>query len=205
MDLGGPGAGGMEVCRLLLLGEALPLDRLDPYGLRGAPENGRVTLDHFNLVPLREGEREEAGDDWRPFAIEAEEFRAEVDETHAPLLGVNGDTVIPSEGLVVVAGEPGVGKTTVVLDLVWHLASGQPWLGMEVPRPLHVLLVENEGPEHMFRGKVDRKAQAWPHEREGRVWVQTWRWGLFSLADKDARRELAMFVEGNPVDVIVGD
>jgi hypothetical protein len=203
MDLAGTGVGAPEVCALLLSGQAVPLERLDReqvsrYGMSGPASNGFVTLADFNLLPKapREG---------RPFALEWDDFRAEVDEDHVPLLGSNGNTVIPSEGLVVVAGQPGVGKTTVVLDLVLHLASGREWLGMEVPRPLSVLLVENEGPEHMFRGKINTKAQAWPHERPGRIWVQTWRWGLFSLADSDARRELGVFTAEHPVDVVVGD
>lgn len=146
-----------------------------------------------------------SGDDPAPFALPLDDFAAELDEAHAPLLGSNGDTLIPSGGLVVVAGQPGVGKTTVVLDLVLHLASGRPWLDIPVARPLNVLLVENEGPPHMFRAKIATKSAAWTHETPGEVWVQTWRWGLFSLADADARRALVEWHGDHPVDVVVGD
>jgi hypothetical protein len=210
MELGGPNAGGMELCALLMQGEAVPLDRLNPeavarYGLRAPATNGRVTLGDFHLVPFRDPASAEDDDGWRPFALPLDEFRSELDEAHTPLLGNDAATIIPSEGLVVVAGQPGVGKTTVVLDLVLSLASGVEWLGMDVPRPLNVLLVENEGPQPMFRAKLDRKASSWPHERVGEVWVQTWRWGLFSLSDQDARAQLRMFCAEQPVDVIVGD
>jgi hypothetical protein len=139
------------------------------------------------------------------FAVEADEFRALDVGQRPPLLGRNGDTILPAGGLVVVAGQPGVGKTTLLVDLVYHLASGIDWLGIPCPRPLSVLLIENEGPQDLFAAKIDAKATAWPHDRPGRVWVKTWHWGTFNLTDRDDRGELVTFLREHPVDAIVGD
>ncbi|HZW73353.1 MAG TPA: hypothetical protein VFF43_07385, partial [Caldimonas sp.] len=56
MDLAGTASGSFELCRLLLLGESVPLERLDQeevrrYGFASPPIDARVTLGNFNLVP----------------------------------------------------------------------------------------------------------------------------------------------------------
>ena len=46
------------------------------------------------------------------------------------------------------------GKTTWAIDGVVHLAAGAAWLGIPVPRPVRVLVIENEGPAELFREKL---------------------------------------------------
>ena len=45
-----------------------------------------------------------------------------------------------------VYGDGGVGKTTLMIDLGFHLAAGDDWLGITVPRPLRVLVDRERGP-----------------------------------------------------------
>src|SRR5215218_4014198 len=72
---------------------------------------------------------------------------AAVDEPSAePLLGDEHDTVLSAGGALVFYGDGGAGKTTLEVDLIFHLAGADSWLGLPVPRPVKVLVIENEGP-----------------------------------------------------------
>lgn len=56
-----------------------------------------------------------------------------------------GNGVIAEGSIVLVAGEGAVGKTTFNLNLAYHLASGRPFHGFQVPHPLRVVYLEMEG------------------------------------------------------------
>ena len=146
-----------------------------------------------------------------PFALALDDFLAQDDTEPEPLLGTVGDAILPAAGLVIVAGKPGAGKTTLILDLIFHLISGVPWLagekfaGFTAPRPLRILIVENEGPVSLFRSKMREKRNAWKHEITGAVHVQTWRWGSFSFADPDIVRAAGRWLDDNEIDLVVGD
>ena len=103
------------------------------------------------------------------------------------------------------AGKPGVSKTTLALDLVFHLASGRGWLGLPVRRPLNVLVVENEGPIQMFQAKLKHKAERWDHPIGGGVHVHTWRWGSLDLADPDTLVAVGGYLDRHDIDVVVAD
>ena len=75
---------------------------------------------------------------------------------------------------MVLAGKPGVGKTTLAVDLVFHLASGRDWLGLPVGRSLNVLVVENEGPIQQFQAKLAHKREKWGHSIKDEIHVHTW-------------------------------
>jgi RecA-family ATPase len=93
--------------------------------------------------------------------VTAAEFAA-VDELDAePLLGDEKSNVLPAAGLTVFWGAEGAGKTTLVLDMACHMAAGKPWLSIGVPRPVRVLVVENEGPRGPFPRKVRAKLEHW--------------------------------------------
>src|SRR6266545_526626 len=87
--------------------------------------------------------------------IPAADFAAEDEPGANPLLGQPGNIVIPENGDVMWYGDGGAGKTTLTIDEVMHLACGLDWLGvLEIPKPVRVLILENEGPRPLYRMKL---------------------------------------------------
>jgi hypothetical protein len=137
--------------------------------------------------------------------VPAAAFAAEPEEGSEPLAAdAQGGAVIPAGGLVVVFGDGGAGKTTLVLDLVVHLATATPWLGLVTPtRPLRVGLVENESPRPLFRSKIARKLEAWPEAGE-RIFVLEEPWQGVTFRDPSQRDELVERVRELELDLLVG-
>ena len=136
--------------------------------------------------------------------VTAAEFAAVEEPASEPLAGdSDSGAVIPAGGLVLVYGDGGAGKTTLVLDLVVHLATGKPWLDLIAPvRPLRIALVENEGPRAMFRGKLARKLEAWPEAGE-RILVLEEPWQGVTFRDEGQREDLARLVTDAELDLLV--
>lgn len=143
--------------------------------------------------------------DARPFARELDDFLAAKSDAPAALLGSEREPLLPAGGLLLVAGGAGDGKTTLSTTAALHLASGVEWLGLAVPRPLRVLLIENEGPREPFRAKLERQRTAWRHELTGAVFVFDRDWGALTFADVPARAELRAFLERERIDLVIGD
>jgi hypothetical protein len=153
-------------------------------------------------VTVSNGEEASAG---APFALDLDEFIAARSELPPALIGDEEDVLLPSAGFVILGGKGGKGKTTLMVDAAFHLASGCNWLGFTVPRPLRVLVIENEGPQEMFRRKLEAKRESWPHEITGGVFIYTLDWGALDLRDEEKRRRLREFVEENGIEVVFGD
>jgi hypothetical protein len=64
---------------------------------------------------------------------------------------------------------------------VQSLASGIDYLGLEIPRPLNVLFIENEGPREPFRRKLERKRATWAHGIAGAIYVETAKSRFYSV------------------------
>jgi len=153
-----------------------------------------------NEVPLA-GESQEQ----QPFALGLDEFIREKSNIPPALIGEGDDIVVPALGLGILAGKSGKGKTTLAIDLAFHLASGRDWLGHRVERPLNVLFIENEGPREPFRRKLERKRAVWPHPIEGAIHVHTLAWGQLRLDIEGARTKLRAFVEEQEIDLVIAD
>jgi hypothetical protein len=124
-----------------------------------------------------------------------------------PLLGTASECVIPVGGMVVFYGDGGAGKTTLILDAVFHLASGMEWLGLEVPRQVQVTIIENDGPLGMFAFKVDAK-HTWWRTQHGNVLgdhisVAAAPWGAWSLDDDHLQKQLAGHLTKHRTDLLV--
>jgi hypothetical protein len=135
--------------------------------------------------------------------VTLDEFTA-IDEPGAqPLLGEGDDALIPANGDVMFYGD-GAGKTTLTIDLTCHLAASDTWLGITVPRPLTVLIVENEGPRPLFRKKLTRKRNAWVGSPiNGRVRIVEDPWATLSFADDAHRDALAKAIAEHGCDVVL--
>jgi len=172
------------------------------------PAAGKDAADHLaaghsleDFLPFSEA----AGEEREPVALSLDEFLRLDFQAPPPLLGTAEDAVIPAGAFCLLAGMPGSGKTTLACDLAFHLASGRDWLELAVPRPLRVLVVENEGPQHRFQRKLERKRAHWEHSLAGAIYVQTWRWGQFSFADPEHSEAVRAFCEQAEIDVVIGD
>ena len=98
-------------------------------------------------------------------AISESRFRLLDDEAmrHAPSIPPLVDQFIPQRSLAVIYGEPGSGKSFLVLDLACSIATGIPWHGREVQRG-PVVYVAAEG-----TGGMPSRLAAWKeaHEADG--------------------------------------
>lgn len=153
-----------------------------------------------------------------PLFIAADDFTTRRFAPPEPLLGTDELPILAVGSFNLLAGRPGAGKTTTLLDLACHLAAGLPWPSSDgsdksptpwpVPRPLRVALIENEGPQESFRGKLERKLKHFPHsisDAGGCLIVQTLRWGTFSFADDSIAEQLRDELDMHGIDIVMGD
>jgi putative DNA primase/helicase len=140
-----------------------------------------------------------------PFALPLDEFIAERTEMPVALVGDEAEALLPFAGLAILFAKGGRGKTTLAAEAALHMAAGLDYLGFSIARPLRVLFVENEGPREPFRAKLELKHKLWDHEIAGALFVHTFSWGAFSLADEATRSRLRTFVVENQIDVVIGD
>jgi hypothetical protein len=135
-------------------------------------------------------------------AVTVEEFAA-VDEPGAAALHGTDDATLIAEGSdVLIYGDGGAGKTTLALDLAFHLAGGTSWLDIPIARRLRLLMIESEGPRPMFRAKIKCKLAAWAGpELQGRVSLFAEPWGEFVFTDPAWREALAERVRADEIDV----
>jgi hypothetical protein len=132
-----------------------------------------------------------------------EEFAA-VDEPGAEPLATtpDGGVLIPSEGIVLVYGDGGAGKTTLSLDMACSLAAGNSWLGLiSAGRPLRIVMIENEGPRAEFRLKLRRKLAG--RDFGGRLQVLEEPWAELSLSEPAHREALAEGLRDREADLLI--
>jgi putative DNA primase/helicase len=164
--------------------------------------------DAATALPKVARDDEPEGDDFpeeEPFALELGEFIAAKSETPPALVGDESENLLPTFGLLILFAKGGKGKTTMIVDAALHFASGIAWLGFKLERPLRVLFIENEGPREPFRAKLALKRKLWQHEIGGAVFVQTFDWGAFTLADEKYAERLCSFVREHEIDLVIGD
>lgn len=133
------------------------------------------------------------------------EFVAVDEPGAAALLGADSESaLIPEGGDVMLYGDGGAGKTTLALDLAFHLAAGDKWLDIPVGRPVNTLVIENEGPRPHFRKKLRRKRETWKGSRIGdRIRVLAEPWATFTLANELHREAIAAIIQTYDIEVVV--
>ena len=142
---------------------------------------GRVALSDFEGVasdPLSEGVLFDT----------LEEFEQRDLPPAVSLVGSHdGTNLLPRFGWVMPWGPAGSGKTSILVDLLFHVCSGRDWLGYSVERALRVVLVINEGVPGELQLKLRRKRESWPHDDalvRGNLAIYVAPWGEFSFKDK---------------------
>jgi hypothetical protein len=145
-------------------------------------------------------------DSVRPFALPIREFAALKRERREPMLAAaDGKAVVGFLSLVLLGSLGGHGKTTWSIDLFLHMAAGVDYPPFVVPRPVSILLIENEGPEQLFADKLAARLEHFPHGLKARLDVCTLDWGGFSLADPVHRERLIYEVAEKKYDLVFGD
>lgn len=159
----------------------------------------RVRLDDFNEVPSAV----------EPLAAQLhflplDAFLEQDDEAAEPLLGTREETVLPVGGDLLSYGQAGSGKTTLAVDGIAHLAAGIDWLGLHVPQPVVVAIIENEGPRSQFRDKLRSKRDAWSCAPFAHRWhVLAEPWAAFSFGDESHRHRLAEHLRATDTDLLL--
>ena len=86
-----------------------------------------------------------------------------------PLLGEPGRILLARGSLFMVYGADGSAKSTWTIDGLAHLAAGVDWLGVPVPRPVRICIIENEGPPSLFQQKLAAKIATWEGDPSSRT------------------------------------
>lgn len=133
-----------------------------------------------------------------------------------PLVGSNGDGLLMPGSLMLLAGLGGAGKTTLALHMLAHFAGGLPWFGIEVPRPIRCVIIENEGPHDPYVEKVKEFAERFrrcecsgsPHGDDSfldNCCFQDAPWGKFTFEDSGLAAELRAQVIGFEGDLVIAN
>jgi hypothetical protein len=145
---------------------------------------------------------DEAGDPTVSFA----EFVARRDEAQAePLIACEQGAALPAGGLAILAATIGHGKTTWTVELILHACAGRDYLGLRFPRPLRVLVIENEGPREAFRAKLEQRLTTWEHGGAPRIWDEPASWGQIRISDPATRARIRAAAEQHQTDLIMSD
>jgi 5S rRNA maturation endonuclease (ribonuclease M5) len=74
-------------------------------------------------------------------------------EDHIPIIDAG---IMPYNSHILIAGESGVGKSLLRLELAIHLAMGWDWMGFHIPRARSVAIFQYENSEHTERFRVKK-------------------------------------------------
>lgn len=119
-----------------------------------------------------------------------------------------GTNLLPRFGWAMPWGPAGSTKTSTVVDLIFHAASGRPWLGYPVARPLHFVLIVNEGIPGALQDKLAEKLELWEDDKDevlDRVALYASPWGTFSFRNARMLTHLQDFARDFEADYVVGD
>ena len=99
----------------------------------------------------------------------------------------NGTNLLPQFGWVMPWGPAGAGKTSVLVDLVFHACSGVDWLDFPIDRPLKIVVVINEGVPAGLQDKLRQKTEHWDGDDPlTNLAVYASPWGEFSFKNERA-------------------
>jgi hypothetical protein len=74
-------------------------------------------------------------------------------DNHIPIIEKG---IMPYNSHILIAGESGVGKSMLRLEIALHLAMGWPWMGFKVPRARSVAIFQFENSEHTEQFRINK-------------------------------------------------
>lgn len=106
------------------------------------------------------------------------------------LMGVtrDGTNLLPRFGWVMPWGREGSGKTSVIVDLLFHAAAGLDWLVYSVERPMRIVCVVNEGIPGGLQDKLAQKIERWEGDVDlvlDNLAIYVSPWGEFTFRDAE--------------------
>lgn len=134
-----------------------------------------------------------------------------------PLVGTEEDGILMPNSLMLLAGIGGAGKTTLSIHMMAHFASGLPWFGITVTRPIKHVIIENEGPHDPYVEKIRRFAERFknctcsgePHGNQfdflDNCLFLDAPWGHFSFEDEYAAAELRQTIKDFEGDLLIAN
>jgi AAA domain len=171
-------------------------------GLEDVPQSVADERWYFEQLHSANGDRPHV--DAPAIAVESlGEFRRIEETTSEALIGTRDETILSADGILLMYGDGGAGKTTLAIDGAFHLAGARPWLGLEVARPVRSLVIENEGPRGKFRQTLNAKAETWSSSVDEEIHVLSEPWSRVTLAAPEHRAGIAEAANELEVDVIV--
>lgn len=146
-----------------------------------------------------------ASDDRADPTVTFAEFVARADATRDPIVTGEQGTMLPAGGLAILAAKTGDGKTTLTVEFAQHAAAGRDYQGLSFPRPLNVLVIENEGPREAFRAKLALRLEVWEHGGDPRIWDIPAAWGEVRISNPVIREQLHNVAATHKTDLVISD
>jgi hypothetical protein len=158
------------------------------------------------LESVTDSDPESVADFGQPFSLSLHEFVALPREHREPLLAdSDGRAVVGRDSLTLLGALGGHGKTTLFIDLALHMVAGVDYPPFTVPRPVSILIIENEGPRDLFQDKLGARLATFPHELKARLGVSIFDWGGLTIANDDHRARLIRDIAEHGYDLVFGD
>lgn len=106
---------------------------------------------------------------------------------------------LPRQGLVMVYGPRGIGKTHVSLGVAYAVASGGTLFGWQAPKPVGVLFLDGEMPAGVLQERIARIAVSSDREPNAPLKIVTpdlQPCGMIDLARPEGQRALSPYLDG---------
>lgn len=126
------------------------------------------------------------------------------------LIGVNrnGTNLLPRYGWVMPWGKEGSGKTSILVDLLFHAAEGRKWLHYLIARPIRIVAIINEGIPGGLQDKLAQKAELWDGNTDqvlDNIAIYVSPWGEFKFSDEAAAKHARDYALDFQADYVVAD
>lgn len=118
----------------------------------------------------------------------------------------NGTNLLPRFGWVMPWGPAGSSKTSVLVDLCFHTATGRQWLHYPTQRAIRIVVIVNEGVPGGLQDKLEEKIELWDGDAPlDAIAVYASPWGEFTFRNERMFRHLQDYARDFEADYVAGD